>query len=361
MATNFCCANSAAISPDKRAAALVEFHRRRAPGGEGAGGLAAGEPESARHGFGIEFQQRADRGRGAEWAENARAVPAAGAEFRIIGADADPRRHFASGRERGEQRPAVEPIALGDGERRRHHFGRHMRHGLAVHVAHGDRGDEIGVEQGRAGERHVLTADHARFAGLGERGSQRRDLPGLLAKAAGDRAGERIEQQVLAVVAHPRRNVLVAQRRYELRQCLRCFRRHVGPPGLFRPEGSGKRARLATLPDHALKACRSQRVAPGREESNDAAEPPTARRTAPGIAGARRGEIRRGLVLREIRRDPRAGHRHPGRPPAAVAQGPRPRLDHRRIRHAAARHARNAPGARPPPASRAAAPSKSSG
>src|SRR5580704_10267049 len=94
------------------------------------------------------------------------------------------------------------------------------------------------------------------------------------------------------------------------------------------------------FPASCSKSGPSRRVAPGREESTYAAEPPTARRTAPGFAGTRRGEIRRRLVFREIRRDPCAGHRHAGRPPAALAQGPGPRLDHCRIRHAAARYAR---------------------
>ena len=130
----------------QRAAALVEFHRRRAPGGERAGGLAAGEPEGARHGVGIEFQKRPDRRRRAERPEDAGAVPAARAKFRIIGADADPRRHLTAGRDRGEQRAAAQSVAFGNGERRRHDLGRDVGHGLAMHVAHGDRSDEISVE-----------------------------------------------------------------------------------------------------------------------------------------------------------------------------------------------------------------------
>ena len=192
------------------AAALVEFHRRRAPCGKGAGGLAAGEAKGARHGVGIEFEQRPDRRRRAERTEDAGAVPAASAEFRIIGADADPRRHLASRRDRGEQRAAAQPVALGNGERRRHDLGRDMRHRLAMHVAHGDRGDQIGVEQGRAGKRQMVAADHARFRALRQARRQRRDLPGLLAEPAGDGAGQRIEQQRLAVLADARRNVLVA-------------------------------------------------------------------------------------------------------------------------------------------------------
>ena len=232
MARNFCCARQRRHQARQRAAALVEFHRRRAPGGERAGGLAAGEPKGARHGVGVEFQQRPDRCRRAERTENAGAVPAPRAEFWIIGADTDPRRHLASRGDRGEQRAAAQSVAFGNGERRRHDLGRHVRHGLAMHVAHGDRGDEIGVEQGRAGKRQMLAADHARFRALRQTRRQRRDLSGLLAEPAGDRAGQRVEQQRLAVLASARRNVLVAQRGGELRQCLGCFRCHLGLPAV---------------------------------------------------------------------------------------------------------------------------------
>jgi hypothetical protein len=194
----------------QRAAALVEFHRRRAPCGERAGGLAAGEPKGARHGVGVEFQQRPDRRRRTERTKNAGAVPTAGAEFWIIGADTDPRRHLASRGDRGEQRAPAQSVALGNGQRRRHDLRRDVRHGLAMHVAHGDRGDEIGVERSRAGKRQMLAADHARFRALRQARCQRRDLSGLLAEPAGDRAGQRIEQQRLAVLASARRNVLVA-------------------------------------------------------------------------------------------------------------------------------------------------------
>ena len=86
----------------KRAAALVEFHRRGAPGREGAGRLAAGETEGFRHGVGIEATQRADRRRRPKWTQDPRPVPAARAHRRIIRPDADPRRHLEAGRERDQ-------------------------------------------------------------------------------------------------------------------------------------------------------------------------------------------------------------------------------------------------------------------
>ena len=88
-------------------------------------------------------------------------------------------------------------------------------------------------------------------------------------------------------------------------------------------------AHLKGLPVSRSKAC------VGEEH---AAEPPTARRAARHLARARRGEIRRGFLLREVRRHPRAGDGDAGGPAAALAQGPGARLGHGRIRHAAARH-----------------------
>src|SRR3954470_13696990 len=71
------------------------------------------------------------------------------------------------------------------------------------------------------------------------------------------------------------------------------------------------------------KSLTDTQFAPIFAESGEfhAAEPPTARPAARRIARARRGEIRRGLVLREVRRYPRAGDRDLGRPAAALAQG----------------------------------------
>ena len=204
----------------QRAAALMEFHRRRAPGGEGAGGLAAGEAERLRHGVAVEAAQAADRRRGAERAERARPMPALGAEHRIVGADADPRHHLHAGDQRDQEIAAGRAVALGDGERRRHHLGRDMRQRRAVGVAHGDGGDQEAVEHGRAGERQPVAADHARLVRLRERAGERRDLLGLVAVAAGHRAGQRVEQQILAALAHVLGQVFVLQRGREIRQNL---------------------------------------------------------------------------------------------------------------------------------------------
>ena len=44
--------------------------------------------------------------------------------------------------------------------------GRDVGHGGAMRVAHGDGGDQIAVEQRRAGEREAVAADHARFRSI---------------------------------------------------------------------------------------------------------------------------------------------------------------------------------------------------
>jgi hypothetical protein len=99
-----------------------------------------------------------------------------------------------------------------------------------MHVAHGDGGDEIAVEQRRAGEREAVAADHAGFARLRQARCQCRDLVRLLALVAGKRAGEGIEQQSLAVLLDPVWKLLVSQRRGKLRQRLCCFFRHYQLP-----------------------------------------------------------------------------------------------------------------------------------
>jgi hypothetical protein len=71
-----------------------------------------------------------------------------------------------------------------------------------MHVAHGDGGDQVAVEERRAGEREPVAADHARFLRLCERRGERRNLVRLLALMAGERAGERVKEHQLAVLAH---------------------------------------------------------------------------------------------------------------------------------------------------------------
>src|SRR4051812_9451346 len=70
----------------------------------------------------------------------------------------------------------------------------------------------------------------------------------------------------------------------------------------------------------------------------NAAKPPTTRRASCGLARPWRGEVRRGFLLREVRRHACAGHGDARRPHAAMAQGAGAWLGDGRIRHAAARH-----------------------
>ena len=216
--------------PRQRAAALVELDRRRAPRGERAGRLAARETESARHRVGIESEQASHGRRRAEGADDAGTVPAAGARRGEIPAEPDARRRLAAGGERDQQVAPGKPVALGDRQRGRHDFRRDVRNGGAVHVAHRDGGDEVAVQHGRAGERQPVAADDARFLRLRQRRGQRGDLVRLLAPVAGDRARERVEQQVLGVLPRGRRNLLVVERRRELRELLRDFTCHGDPP-----------------------------------------------------------------------------------------------------------------------------------
>src|SRR5215831_18921740 len=64
----------------------------------------------------------------------------------------------------------------------------------SVRVAHGDGGHQVAVEQGCARKREPVAADHAALARLRESGGERRDLLGLFALMARDRAGDGVEQ-----------------------------------------------------------------------------------------------------------------------------------------------------------------------
>ena len=85
---------------------------------------------------------------------------------------------------------------------------------------------EIAVEQRRARERQLVAADHAALVRFRQRRSQRRDLIGFLALMAGDRAGERVEQHVLAVLPDLHRQILVFQRGCKSGQNLGGFSLH---------------------------------------------------------------------------------------------------------------------------------------
>ena len=95
-----------------------------------------------------------------------------------------------------------------------------------MHVTHRDGGNKIAVEQRSAGERQPAAANDARFIRLRERRSKRLDLMRLLALVARKRAGQRIKQQQLAMLAHLAGQIVMAQPDRELGQRLRYLCRH---------------------------------------------------------------------------------------------------------------------------------------
>jgi len=169
----------------------------------------------------------ADRRGGAEGAQHAGTVPALGAERGIIEADPDPRRRLASGGDGHEEVAARQGVALGDRQGGRHHFRRHMGQRRAVHVAHGDRGDEITIEKCRAGERQPVAADDAALVGLRQSRRERGELLRLFAAVPGDRARQGIEQEVLAVISHLCGKIVVLQRGRKAGQHLSDVARHT--------------------------------------------------------------------------------------------------------------------------------------
>jgi hypothetical protein len=137
---------------------------------------------------------------------NFRSEPTAAAarpKRRIIEAEANARRHFATGGY-GEQEIAPHQIiALGDSKRGRNDFRSDMGHGGAMHVAHRNRRDQITIEQRRADERQMLSADDARFISFRKRRRQSSHLSGLFPLMSGKRAGKRVQDQILAMLAAP--------------------------------------------------------------------------------------------------------------------------------------------------------------
>src|ERR1700730_2011520 len=127
----------------------MELHRRRSPGRERAGRLAARQPESVELPVHVESQQRPDSGRSTKWAEHSGRVPTAGAEGRVVDAYADPSRDFESKRDRFEKLAARSVLLLGNSQGRWNHFWSDMAQRRPVDVARGYRGDEVAIEKRR--------------------------------------------------------------------------------------------------------------------------------------------------------------------------------------------------------------------
>jgi hypothetical protein len=153
-------------------------------------------------------------------------VPAAPAKLGEVEAEPDARGHLTAGGKRDEEVAPRQPVALGDTERRRHDLGRDVRERGPVHVAHGHCGDEVRIEQGRAGEREPVAADDAALVRLRERGGERLDLSRLFTLVTGYGARKRVEQQVLAVLAGLRGDPFVVESGRKAGENLRGIIRH---------------------------------------------------------------------------------------------------------------------------------------
>ena len=111
-------------------------------------------------------------------------MPASRAEGRILGAEPDAHGGLETGSDGEDQCAAARALALGDRQRGRNDLRRGVAQRRPVHVANGDRRDEIAVQQRRSGERELLAADDGRFARIAERAGKRADLPALVALAS---------------------------------------------------------------------------------------------------------------------------------------------------------------------------------
>ena len=96
-----------------------------------------------------------------------------------------------------------------------------------VHVAHGNRGDEIAIEDRRAGERQPVAANDAALVRLRQCRRQGGELLRLLAAVPGHRTCQRIQQDVLAVISDTSRKIVVLQRCRKAGQHLGDVLRHT--------------------------------------------------------------------------------------------------------------------------------------
>src|SRR3954462_13137297 len=109
-------------------------------------------------------------------------MPAARAERGVLRAKADAHGGLEAGGNGGDQGATVRAVALADSERRRHDLRRGVAERRPVDVAHGDRSDQVTVEQRGAGERELLAADDGCLARGAERAGEAPDLSGLVAQ-----------------------------------------------------------------------------------------------------------------------------------------------------------------------------------
>src|SRR5712691_6688503 len=137
---------------------------------------------------------------------------------RILGAEPDADGGLEAGGDCQDQRAAVRAVALGDRQRGRNDLGRGMAQRRPVDIADRDGGDQVSVQQRGSGKRERLAADDARLARGAERGSECADLPALVAVASGDRARQRVEDDVLDALADRGGKLIVFEIRDEARE-----------------------------------------------------------------------------------------------------------------------------------------------
>src|SRR3989442_3455163 len=145
-------------------------------------------------------------------------MPALRPKRRILGAEPDTDGGLEAGGDCQDQRAAARAVALGDRQGGRNDLGRGMAQRRPVDIADRDGGDQVSVLQRGSGERERLAADDARLARGAERGSECADLPALVAVASGDRARERVEDDVLDALADRGGKLIVFEIRDEARE-----------------------------------------------------------------------------------------------------------------------------------------------
>src|SRR2546426_7022059 len=165
-------------------------------------------------------------------------MPALRSKRRILGAEPDADSGLGAGGDCQDRRAAARAVALGDRQGGRNDLGRGMAQRRPVDIADRDGGDQVSVLQRGSGERERLAADDARLARGAERGSECADLPALVAVASGDRARERVEDDVLDALADRGGKLIVFEIRDEAGE--------LGGPGGWPGGGWGSRGHART-------------------------------------------------------------------------------------------------------------------
>ena len=90
-------------------------------------------------------------------------MPALGTKRRVVRAQAHTHGGLQASRHCHDEIATIRAVALRDRERRWHDLRRGVAQRRAMHVADGDGGNQIAIQQCRSGKRELLAADDARF------------------------------------------------------------------------------------------------------------------------------------------------------------------------------------------------------